>query len=118
MPSQNYRYSTQHGADPLAITNAISSTPAIDVRDAVRGTMYIATGALATVLTFYGCEKKDGTYHPLWSGDPTPVAEAITVAQTKCYALPGSCFGCGFIKIVGTAGSGAKTATVIISLQG
>ncbi len=117
MPDQNYRYSTQLSAAPLAITDSISTTPPIDVRDAVRGTYYIAAGSAATQLTFYGCEKESGTYHPLSSGLPTPVAEIITVAHTNGYALPASCFGCGFIKIVGTAG-GAKTATVIVSLKG
>ncbi len=113
MTRDQYRWVGQHGDDDLAITGSISTTPAIDVRYATRGTIYIEAASAATLLTYYGCEKEDGTYHPLSSGDPTPVAEAITVAHTNCYALPASCFGCGFIKIVGN-----NTATVKVSFKG
>jgi hypothetical protein len=95
----------------VSVTDAIATCDVIPFGSYSSGIVFVPTtaGASVTSLTYYVCEKADGTYLPL--SDQDAVAVAQTVSHTKAYEMPSALFGARFVKILANA-AGTLTLTL------
>ena len=93
----------------ITVTDTIGTCTAIDMEHAA-GAGFSVAGS-TTLLTFYVCETKNGTYVALYDKDNAAVTR--TVAASKAYALPDECFPFPYVKALGDA-----AGTLTLSAKG
>jgi len=100
---------------PLTLTNDISTTQALNYTGFSGGNIILPSGSSITSLTFYGSDKQDGSYAPVYDGTLAgPVAQTIVSIDASVHAvgvpIPDACFGYAALKIVAnTTGSALAT---------
>jgi hypothetical protein len=100
-----------HQAVELALTDAVETAAAVDVREAAGGAVAIPADSPITTLMFFGAVQP-GTA-PLALYDSSGALVVVEVQAGGIYPLPESCYGLGALAIVADT-----SGTVSLSLKG
>lgn len=79
----------------MTLTNALATTPAIDIKDMGRGALYVP--ATVTSATYYGCRSEDGTFELIQDAGTAGVDTITADAWNK---IPDAAMDLPYIKIV------------------